>query len=207
MGKAKLLVLVRKMEREEGKNPLEQTLLRIVAAANAEGITEFLLIGGNAVVAHGVPRFTRDIDLAIPEREGQRWRSFLSRQEYSFIHGTDAFQQFDGGDDSTPRLDLMIVDEATWKKLVDGAWSLELEEGTATKIASPQHLIAMKLKACQSPHRRSDATDWGDIVQLCRVHSFDPENDGQFADFVLQFGGNDLLTQLINELAESRNKS
>lgn len=42
-------------------NLLAEALRRVFERASDAGLVDFLLIGGNAVIAHGVPRFTRDI--------------------------------------------------------------------------------------------------------------------------------------------------
>jgi hypothetical protein len=44
-----------------------EDLKRLLAALHAEG-AEYLLIGGYALIAHGYPRATVDIDLLVPSR-------------------------------------------------------------------------------------------------------------------------------------------
>ena len=68
------------------ENPVQQTLISVVEQAREAGLFNFLLIGGNAVIALGVPRFTRDIDLAIPSEESREWRIFLEKSGFQFIH-------------------------------------------------------------------------------------------------------------------------
>ena len=193
------------MTEPEG-NQVKQTLTALVESADREGMTDYLLIGGNAVIAHGVPRFTRDVDFVIPERVNLEWRSFLEQQGFFFLHGTTAFQQFHDSAGGKPGIDLMLVHESTWNKLSADAWILDLGGQLTARVASPQHIIAMKLKACLSEHRRDDAVDWSDIVELSRVHGFDPRTDEKFAAFVLEFGGETLLQKLIDEIADRRKR-
>ncbi len=47
---------------EEWENPVQQSLARLSQRAAEFGLSDFLLIGGNAVIAYGVPRFTRDLE-------------------------------------------------------------------------------------------------------------------------------------------------
>ncbi len=58
----------------------------------------------------------------------------------------------------------------------------------------------MKLAACRSKTRRTDATDWTDIIDLCRLHSLNPETDTEFRDLVLRYGQKELLEQLISAI-------
>ncbi len=88
----------------------------MVQLAHDHELRDFLLIGGNAVIAYGVPRFTRDVDLVIPERDELAWRSMMGAAGFEMIHGTQAFVQFLDFDRIKPRVDLMIVDESTWGK-------------------------------------------------------------------------------------------
>lgn len=53
---------------ESDSNLVAATLKTVCEKAREQGLDEFILIGGNAVIAHGVPRFTRDIDFVVPER-------------------------------------------------------------------------------------------------------------------------------------------
>jgi len=183
---------------------VKQTLARLSESAIATGLRDFLIIGGNAVIAHGVPRFTRDVDFVIPERSRMGWRKFLEREGFQFFHGTDAFQQFRDENGPRPRIDLMLVEESTWQKLYQDAWKLDVGGEVRALVASPQHIIAMKLKACRSQQRRSDAVDWVDIVELSLLHRFDPRSGTEFSDFVLQYGGETLLKRLIDEFEERR---
>lgn len=184
----------------EKENLVKQTLILLTGNAIRAGLTDFLIIGGNAVIAHGVPRFTQDVDFVIPDRLKTEWRNFLEREGFSFYHGTGAFQQFHDTNGGKPRVDLMLVDEATWQKLNGDAWSFEIGEQVTAPVASPMHIIAMKLTACRSEHRRDDAVDWIDILSLSRVHGFDPRVDAKFSDFVLKYGGKDLHKKLIDEI-------
>jgi len=185
-------------------NPVQQALLSLAEKAGEEGLTDYLVIGGNAVVAYGVPRFTRDVDFVIPERELDRWRRFLEANGFPFIHGTRAFAQFQDREGRRPRVDLMIVEESTWGKLSAKAWSIDFGSGVSAGLVAPDHLIAMKLQACRAPQRRSDALDWSDVVELAVRLGFDPETDLAFGELVLKYGGEELRKRLIDEIAKRK---
>jgi hypothetical protein len=173
---------------ESSPNPVEQVLVRIASAALREGLPDFLLVGGNAVVLHGVPRFTRDVDFLVPAADDLRWRDFLAAQGFAFIHGTPGFSQFSGPDTACPRVDLMLVDPSTWEKLETESVTRSLADGVVLKLPVVHHLIAMKLRAARSSTRANPEQDWSDITALTLQHGYSLE-DPMFRDLVVRFGG------------------
>jgi hypothetical protein len=180
-------------------NPVEQVLIRIASAALQEGLSDFLLIGGNAVVFYGVPRFTRDVDFLIPAADDLRWRDFLAAQGFEFIHGTPGFSQFSGPDTACPRVDLMLVDASTWAKLETESVTRSLADGVVLKLPVVHHLIAMKLRAAASSSRANPEQDWSDIAALTVQHGYSLE-DSMFRDLVERFGGPAALDTLRTRL-------
>ncbi len=159
----------------------------------------FLVVGGHAVILYNVPRFTRDIDLLVPESAMAQWLAFLSRFRYRIYHRTDAFVQLEPDEPGTlPPVDLMLVDAETWTKLA--AKAVERETGGELRLPVPHvwHLIAMKLAAAKSSHRRAAAVDWSDIFHLVEACQIDLA-DSEFRSIVRQYGGNDALQRLDSE--------
>lgn len=185
---------------EASNNPVEQVLTRIASAALAEGLCDFLLVGGNAVILYGVPRFTRDVDFLIPAEDDLRWRSFLEGQGFRFIHGTPGFAQFEGPDSCCPRIDLMLVDRSTWDKLVAESTLHSIAEGLSLRLPVVHHLIAMKLRASRSATRANPEQDWSDCVELVRRHGYTLEEPG-FHALVLKYGGPEGVQRLREKLA------
>ncbi len=177
---------------------LKHHLIEVVGLANREG-RDFLVIGGLCVTLYGIERLTRDIDLLIPERDSLAWRLMLERLGYRFLHGTHAFQQFDGVAMGRPPLDLMLVDDATWGKLDALARTVPLDASTSARLPEPLHCVAMKLKAVTSTQRRADNQDWGDILNLFRLFRIDPA-DGRTRELVLRYGDAALLDRLRADL-------
>jgi len=173
---------------ESPANPVAQVLIRIASAALQEGLSDFLLVGGNAVVLYGVPRFTRDVDFLIPAADDLRWRDFLAAQGFTFIHGTPGFSQFSGPDPACPRVDLMLVDPSTWEKLEAESVTRSLTDELALKLPVVHHLIAMKLRAAASSTRANPEQDWSDITALMVQHGYSLD-DPTFRDLVARFGG------------------
>lgn len=176
-----------------------ESIRQIIRRANDQQLP-FLLIGGHAVILYGVPRFTRDLDLLIPERAEQDWTLFLEKIGYLPYHRTHAFIQFDAKQISeTPPLDLILVDESTWEKLSDKANTESLGGDVTAQLPDPLHLIAMKLQASTSANRRSDATDWSDVLQLIQTQNLSLDDEG-FASIVDKYGGPDALLRLKQDL-------
>lgn len=174
-------------------------LYELVERARREALP-FLIVGGHAVILYNVPRFTRDIDLLIPEQALASWLEFLSRFRFRIYHQTDAFVQLEPAEPgSLPPVDLMLVDAATWDKLT--AKAEERDSGRELRLPVPHvwHLIAMKLAASSSAQRRAEALDWADVLQLvkvCKINLADPE----FRRIVQQYGGEDALARLQKEI-------
>ena len=90
----------------------------------------------------------------------------------------------------------MLVGESTWSQLHSKARLFQLKNEVSIPIVAPEHLVAMKLRACTSPTRLRSA------VELCILNEFDPQYDAAFAELVIQFGNESLLKKLINEISE-----
>lgn len=147
------------------------TTAEIIAACARDGTLPFLIIGGLAVIAHGYPRETVDLDFLVKRDDRDRWRQALAGHGYEIAHEHQAFAQFtcrQGWID----LDLMFVNQPTFDAMM--AASVEKSVGPATaRFVSLQHLLALKLHAAKQnlPHRILG--DMDDIVNLVLVNRID----------------------------------
>ncbi len=119
------------------------------------------------------------------------WRELIENLGYRKFHSIDAFEQFEPDPDhaTTPHgvgIDLMVVDESTWEKLYPAAVKIELQNCISAKIPNVYHLIAMKLNASRSPHRRTGATDLSDVIELVAAHKIDI-NAPEFHDIAKRY--------------------
>ncbi len=151
---------------------------------------EFLLIGGHAVARHGHPRMTLDIDFLVKAEQRAIWNELLSSFGYSCYSEGSAFAQF-GGLTGWPRVDLMLCDESTFRKLYTDA-----EQSSGIRIPSVKHIIALKLHAASSADRSKPAQDWEDITHLVRLHQLDPA-EPEFKDLILRYGGQSALDRIL----------
>lgn len=145
-----------------------------VDAATAAGL-EFLLIGGHAVNAHGFYRTTTDFDFLLAGRDLRLWSEILEGAGYRLVspeRPIRAFAQFEPVDRVGYRVDLILVDDGTFAKLLaDSEWS-ELGH-RRVRLISALHLIALKLHALHSPDRIEAGVDYLDILQLVRLKRID----------------------------------
>lgn len=174
---------------------MEKAITALLRAASNRGL-ESLVIGGNAVVLLGYIRNTVDLDLLVPEEARSRWLDLMRELGYRFLHGVSAFAQFEPPDPSVAPVDLMFVDEATWRKLSEGAQEMDLA-GQRVFLPRPEHLVALKLHAADSPTRSKAEVDWEDIRQIIRLSALKPEEE-PFRSLILRYGGEDALQRIQN---------
>jgi hypothetical protein len=150
---------------------MTQLFQTCVDAAEKAGLA-FLLIGGHAVNARGYERTTLDLDFLIRTEDLGRWKDLMGEIGYRSIHETKAFCQFEPGDSEGFRVDLMLVDAATFHKLLHGSERLEYGE-RLIQVIGVLHLIALKLHATRAWDRAVQGKDYYDILNLIRLHHVD----------------------------------
>ena len=172
---------------------MHETLRRIIEAAKAHGLP-FLIIGGNALILLGYIRNTIDIDLLVEGEKRSRWLDLMRELGLRFLHGTEAFAQFEAMEAGDPGIDLMFVDSVTWKKLSDCSRP-GYAAGHEVHTPKPEHLVALKLHAASSPTRSRPETDWEDVRQIVRICGLDIA-DREFRDLVLRYGGEEAVRRI-----------
>jgi hypothetical protein len=163
---------------------------RLTEEAAKRGM-DFLLIGGQAVISLGHQRMTMDLDFLVLASSKSAWEKLLGRYGYRCFTEGNAFAQFEG-EIGWPRVDLMLVDDATFAKL--RANSI-VTQGRRTP--SPQHMVALKLHASRSSDRNPEKAgqDWLDIRKLIELHGLDP-NEENFASLIRRYGGDEALERI-----------
>jgi hypothetical protein len=149
------------------------TVLLISSAAKAKGIP-FLLAGGHAVIAHGFPRSTFDLDLIIRGSDGPQWRRVLKEMDYTLHHEGPAFVQFNPPNAEMFPVDLMLVNENTFEKLwTDAVPSPAWPE---VKVVSLMNLLALKCHSIKHGHPGRVVKDADDVIRLIQNNRLDPES-------------------------------
>ncbi len=154
----------------------------------------FLLAGGHAVFVHGYARSTFDIDLIICRNDKSKWRELAKEMGYSFHHEGPTFLQFNAPNAEFLPLDMMLVDNDTFAKLMTDA-----VPGPVTlshvKIISVMHLLALKCHAIRHGHKGRIVKDTDDIIHLVQANRLDP-NDPAVRSLFLRYGTEDLYEKV-----------
>ncbi len=167
------------------------------AKATAAGLS-YLVIGGHAVNFYCEPRATLDVDFLVRREDQPRWRELLKAEGFRLKSERETFLQFSPPYGVEWRLDLMLVNEQTFAKLIAGARSGELL-GIRTLIPRPEHLIALKLHALKHGHQERFEKDFGDVLALTRNAGLDPKSES-FRQLFDQFGTRELYERVLQRL-------
>ena len=160
----------------------------------------FLVIGGHAVVLHGHLRNTFDLDLLISDSGFDAGRTALAALGYRTYFQTNAFLQLHAPE-NLPPLDLMIVDDRTFRR-IEGTASEKSLDGEQIRIPDVLRLVALKLHAVREPTRRTSETDWQDVAGLLLATNQNLE-DPELQAIITQYGGPAALAEIRRRLRNS----
>ena len=131
---------------------LKEELIRVISALKQSRI-EYALCGGMAVIIHGYPRATRDIDILIRENDLETVRDTLRDIGYTIDAG---IIPFDAGRPTETRVfrtskveagDLLTLDLMLTTPILEEVWDSQekyLVEGEAISVVSRKGLAKMK---------------------------------------------------------------
>jgi hypothetical protein len=131
---------------------LKDELLRIAACFDRSGI-DYALCGGLAVVVHGYPRLTKDIDILIRPEELEHAREELAKIEYDLEGGAFRFNAGTDKENLMYRISRAVETELTTLDLMlvarvfEDVWADRevIQLGNQSlKIVSKTGLITMK---------------------------------------------------------------
>jgi predicted nucleotidyltransferase len=156
---------------------------------------KYLVIGGHAVNAYGIPRTTIDVDFLVQREERDRWMVLLNREGFSLAHDGGNFLQFSPPYGTEWNLDLMLVNDSTFTKLQTAAKQVHML-GIATFVPSVEHLISLKLHALRfgPPHRYDK--DLVDVLTLIRATEIDVHAES-FKEIIEQFGTPEIYERIL----------
>jgi hypothetical protein len=134
-------------------------------AALAEAECRVLVIGGNALEAHGYARFTIDVDCLITASSIDKLKAALSRHGFQHAGRMNSFHEFwfEGKPGGMP-IHAMFVNDETFEKM----WARREAMPSATgplHVPCVVHLIALKLHAAKNNPKRLEK-DMGDVLEL-----------------------------------------
>lgn len=146
--------------------------LAVIRDAAVNRDLEFLLIGGNAVIAYGVERETADVDFMVRREQSGGWRTLLGELGYLDFHDGGTFLQFTPPAANAWPVDLMLVNEQTFAKLSASSQPLVLW-GQEWRIPSAAHMVALKLHALMHGGKHRNLRDFLDVTAIVQQQRLD----------------------------------
>lgn len=168
-------------------------LLEISRLAESKRL-RFLLVGGRAVISHGLERSTFDLDLMILQTDADKWIGLMKELGEEKISEGPTFLQFQSTDPDIVPVDLMLVNAVTFEKLLDDSIVSGIYE-KPYRTVSLEHLIALKCHAVKFGHAGRVEKDVDDIIGLGRVNNMDWNQD-RWREIVLKHGTKELYEKL-----------
>jgi hypothetical protein len=169
-------------------------MLEKICESAAKGGLPVLLIGGHAVIAHGHPRNTFDIDFVIEVKEEQAWRGLLESLGYTLHAETRTFFQMRPSDEQTLPVDVMMVNEHTFSKMLALAKKCSGLPPEA-RVVSLEHLLALKCHAIKHGHPGRVEKDVEDVLGLVRANQLDVTST-VWREIFLKYGPPELYEKL-----------
>jgi hypothetical protein len=168
-------------------------LEKICESAGSRGLP-VLLIGGHAVIAHGHPRNTFDIDFVIEVKDQPAWRGVLESLGYTLLAETPTFFQMQPSDERTLPVDVMMVNESTFAKMLALAKECSALPPNA-RVVSLEHLLALKCHAIKHGHPGRVEKDVDDVLGLVRANQLDVTST-DWRGIFLKYGPPELYEKL-----------
>ncbi len=147
--------------------------------------------------ARGYARTTLDLDFLIVATTLPAWRTLLAQLGYSPIHEVEAFAQFKPTAEDGFRIDLMLVESATFAKLAEGSEMLAYGQ-RVLRIAGVLHLIALKLHATRTWTRAVQGKDYYDILNRIRIHRIDTRSSA-FQEVLDRYASQTMRERLLRD--------
>jgi len=150
------------------------TLGGLLGALVAESEMRFLVVGGHAVIAHGYPRTTFDLDLLVEKETRAAWRKTVERLGYQLLAEAESFSQFKPPSGALD-LDLMLVGAETFGGIWGEGLTVSLDS-VSVRIPSLDHLLALKLHVLKQNLQHRAVKDLDDIIRLVLANHLDLES-------------------------------
>lgn len=167
---------------------------RLDEATRQAGLS-FLLIGGNAVNAHGFGRTTKDVDLLICVADSEKWVNALESDGYQIEHHGNHFLQLSAAaKDSTP-VDFMLVNPATFAQMKAAATTTTIDNYNFL-VPSLEHLLALKFHALKHGPSQRGYKDLVDVLSLIDANGIDVRGD-KFRALCDKYGNKEIYERII----------
>jgi hypothetical protein len=156
-------------------NEIKGSLFTYLADLFAKVGARCILVGGYALNVNFVQRATFDIDFMTTIEEYKKFESDLLLYGYSIYNRQDGFIQLKSSVFGLKDIDFLITNEPTINKLVAEGKQRSIGNRVFT-VASPMHLLAMKLHSITGNPKRT-LKDTPDIIALCELDEVKEKKD------------------------------
>jgi len=156
-----------------------------------------VLIGGMALPAFDVVRQTLDLDCLVVDSQAGDLDEVLVEAGYAELHRSESFVQYTSPSVYHSDVDVMLVDKATFEKVM--AQSRPLDVGPTTmRVPCVAHMIMLKLHAMKN-HPKRELRDLADIVEILRNNPEDV-SDGELEEMCVRYGPEHVHDRIKEEL-------
>lgn len=121
----------------------------------------YALVGGLAMLAHGAPRATFDVDLMARAPSQAALVAFLESRTFATLSVTPGFSNHQHPEPALGRLDVVYVSGRTADAVFGGCTTRRIAPEVEAPVPRAEHLAAMKVQAFAS-----DATRYSDLADL-----------------------------------------
>jgi hypothetical protein len=146
--------------------------LALVDSFTAAAAVPTVLIGGLAMAAHGLPRTTFDLDLAVDGDRQDELIAFLEANGYRTLHRSSGYSNHLHSEPELGRIDLVYLRGATRDAVLGAARTQPGPGGKPIAVIAPEHLAAMKVLAMKNDPSRTFA-EMADIRFLLSLPGVD----------------------------------
>lgn len=174
------------------------TPAEIIGASSKNSELPFLVIGGLAVIAHGYPRDTVDLDYLVRRSDREAWIRALVCQGYGLAHEHENFAQFTSEPGGTD-VDLMFVNDSTFDAMFAASTSQDTGVSQA-RFPSLEHLVALKLHVLKQGLRHRALKDMDDVINLLLANRVDLRQENWKQLFV-KYGNQDMYEKIARAIA------
>ncbi|MEJ2055519.1 MAG: nucleotidyl transferase AbiEii/AbiGii toxin family protein [Calditrichaceae bacterium] len=134
---------------------------------------DYALIGAFALQAYGYSRLTKDVDFITRLQYQERIIGYLESMDFETINRTDVFTNhlYPAG---SIRFDFLYVDGETADSIFNSLKVKILFNELKIPVASPEHLVALKLFAASADPERK-FKELADIKELIKITNIEPD--------------------------------
>jgi hypothetical protein len=157
---------------------LRRVLGIVKSVCEAEG-ARWAVIGGVAMNAYGHARATYDFDVASEDGRREEILRRLRDEGFRVLNDVPAFSNLLHADRELGRVDFLWLDRETGEKVFGESRALPMEDGARIPVASPEHLVGMKVAAIARQPTRV-FRDGADLQYLLAVPGIDDNRVREF---------------------------